>query len=346
MDMLINPETGNIQKRSAEMLKNSAQIDANWKAYTSTELSPQEKALVPEFERALKAYRDEALVPAREALMANDIDGGRRRYSDVSRLAPKLTEVQRALMDLQVKLAEADMQGAEANNASKRTFVLGATLAAVLIGAALAVLISRSITAPVAQAVALARRVSEGDLSEHRMTRRRDELGELLEALGEMQEQLRGIVAGVRQGAEGVANGSREIATGNQDLSARTENQASSLEETASAMEQLGSTVSHNADSAQQANQLAQAASGVAVRGGAQVADVVTTMTEINTASRKISDIIGTIDGIAFQTNILALNAAVEAARAGEQGRGFAVVRARCACWPSAVPRRLARSRP
>jgi methyl-accepting chemotaxis protein-1 (serine sensor receptor) len=326
MDALMNPEPGNIQKRTEEMAKNAAEIDRQWKTYLATEKTAEEHKLIPTFETALNAYRSEGLVPAREALTANDIDKARGHYRDISRLAPKLNDVQLALIELQVHLAEQDMHEAEASFHSTRQLIIGFAVIALAVGAVLAVVIARSITTPVSQAVGVARRVADGDLSESHIERRGDELGDLLTALGEMRSELRGIVSRVRQGADGVATGSREIATGNQDLSARTENQASALEETASAMEELGATVGHNADAAQQANQLAQAASTVAVRGGDQVADVVSTMNDIHVASRKISDIIGTIDGIAFQTNILALNAAVEAARAGEQGRGFAVV--------------------
>ena len=154
----------------------------------------------------------------------------------------------------------------------------------------------------------------------------RDELSGAIDAMRQMRESLSRVVGEVRQGAEQVATASAQIAQGNQDLSGRTEQQASSLQQTAATMEQLGTTVRHNADNAQQANQLAQGASTVASRGGEVVGEVVASMRSIAEPSRRIADIIGTIDGIAFQTNILALNAAVEAARAGEQGRGFAVV--------------------
>jgi methyl-accepting chemotaxis protein len=197
-----------------------------------------------------------------------------------------------------------------------------------VIGGALALglVFVRSITSPMSHAVKVARAVAGGDLSVHVIVRGTNETAQLLEALQEMQASLAEVVTTVRDGSDSVAVASTQIAQGNNDLSSRTESQASALEETAAAMEQVGSTVHQNADSARTANQLAQSASSVAVKGGEVVAQVVDTMKGISAASHRISEIIGVIDGIAFQTNILALNAAVEAARAGEQGRGFAVV--------------------
>jgi methyl-accepting chemotaxis protein len=197
---------------------------------------------------------------------------------------------------------------------------------AVVIGSVLAWGITRSITQPLDKALQVARCVADGDLTTAITVEATDETGKLMQALKDMNQHLAQTVGQIRSGADTIATASSQIAAGNLDLSSRTEQQASSLEETASSMEELTSIVKQNADNARQANQLAVSASEVAVKGGTVVAQVVDTMGAIHTSSKKIVDIIGVIDGIAFQTNILALNAAVEAARAGEQGRGFAVV--------------------
>ncbi|HEY0845243.1 MAG TPA: methyl-accepting chemotaxis protein, partial [Noviherbaspirillum sp.] len=188
--------------------------------------------------------------------------------------------------------------------------------------------ISRLVTRPLDHAVKVAKSVAAGDLTCTIESKTRDEIGALLSALKEMQAGLAKLVGEVRNGTDSIATASSQIAAGNMDLSARTESQAGSLEETASSMEELNSTVKQNAENARLANQLAASASDVASKGGIIVSQVVDTMSAINQSSKKIVDIIGVIDGIAFQTNILALNAAVEAARAGDQGRGFAVVAA------------------
>ena len=202
--------------------------------------------------------------------------------------------------------------------------------AAVLLGLAVLVPLTlfsvRSITQSLEQARALAERIAAGDLSHAVQSRQRDEIGSLVAAMGRMQDALRTLVGQVQQAAGSIATASDEIALGNQDLSQRTEQTAASLQQTASSMELLTGTVQHSAESSRQASGLAANAAEVAVRGGAVVAQVVQTMGQISDSSRRIGDITGVIDSIAFQTNILALNAAVEAARAGEQGRGFAVV--------------------
>ena len=217
--------------------------------------------------------------------------------------------------------AEADARGRQA-----MAWSVGLMLLACLGGVAIAVMITRAVTQPLAHAMAAASTIAGGDLTQQIEGHDKDETGRLLAALSHMQDQLKKLVSDVRRDAEHVATASAQIAQGNGDLAERTEQQASALQQTASSMEELGATIRQNADHAQQADQLATTASQVATRGGEVVGRVVDTMRGIHDASRRIVDIIGVIDGIAFRTNILALNAAVEAARAGEQGRGFAVV--------------------
>ena len=207
-------------------------------------------------------------------------------------------------------------------------WMLGLGALATALAGVIAVSFTRSITRPVVEAVRVAETVAAGDLTSMISVYSNDQTGQLMRALRSMNESLSQVVGGVRSSTDTIAMASSQIAAGNQDLSSRTEEQASSLQETAAAMEELTSTVKQNADNARQANQLATLASEVAVKGGTVVGQVVQTMDSIHGSSRKVANIIGVIDGIAFQTNILALNAAVEAARAGDQGRGFAVVAA------------------
>ena len=230
------------------------------------------------------------------------------------------------LSDLENRLAQEDGAQAVAAADWARWIVIATGLIAAALGMGLAWVITRSITRPLVQAVGVAQSVAQGQLGNAMAIDRSDETGDLLQTLQAMDQSLVQIVTNVRQGSDAIATATTQIATGNLDLSGRTEEQASALEQTTAAMHELSGTVAQNYESGKQASALAETAVQVAMRGGKVVAEVVDTMEAINTSSRKIADIIGIIDSIAFQTNILALNAAVEAARAGEQGRGFAVV--------------------
>jgi len=287
---------------------------------------PAERAIMDKIMVIRKTYvssRDkvsqlkaEGMASEAEATLVNDFVPAAQGYL---KLLGELLQLQRSGLD--AKAAEV----AQIERTSQTYFVVLAALA-LLIGSISAWRLTVGITAPLKHAVTVARRVADGDLSTQIQVTGTDETGQLLQALHDMNASLGSLVGQVRQGTDNIATASTQIASGNHDLSSRTEEQASSLQQTAASMEQLTSTVKQNADNASQANQLAMSASGVAVKGGQVVSQVVETMGAISTSSRKISDIIGVIDSIAFQTNILALNAAVEAARAGEQGRGFAVV--------------------
>ena len=247
-------------------------------------------------------------------------------YETYSPLAQRLEQQLTVLAQRKEANAKQEAEEDQATYQSSRSLVIGLILASLAAAAFMALYLARQVSRGLQRAVESARAMSEGDMTLCLRAEGRDEVAQLATALEEMRSKLREVVQTVRANAESVATGSAQIATGNSDLSQRTEEQASALQQTAATMDELGSTVRNNADNAQQANQLALNASEVAQRGGGVVTEVVETMKGINESSRRIADIIGVIDGIAFQTNILALNAAVEAARAGEQGRGFAVV--------------------
>jgi methyl-accepting chemotaxis protein len=227
---------------------------------------------------------------------------------------------------LQQRQSAAALADAEQHAGATAALVVGVGACGLALSIWLSWALAHSILQPLRQAVDVARQVAAGNLTRRAEVRGQDETALLLGALNDMSDSLVRVVAEVRNSSDSIATGSAQIASGNADLSARTEQQASALQQTAASMDQLGSTVQQTAGNARQASQLAQGASDVAGRGGQVVAQVVDTMKGISASSRRIADIIGVIDGIAFQTNILALNAAVEAARAGEQGRGFAVV--------------------
>ena len=290
--------------------------------------SDAERALLAEVATAAKV----ALPEIREAVQqGSDRDTVAAVLTLTNRVRPEEAKMRQKVLELvllQLKLT--DEANAEVASLERRTQVVSVVLVvfALALGGAIGWGITSSVTQPIGRAVVVAERIADGDLSSEVEVRIHDETGRLLEAIRAMQERLRSLVGGIRQAADSIEVASSEVAMGNQDLSQRTEQAASNLQQTAQSMDQLTNIVMRSAESAKQANQLASTAASVAARGGTVVAEVVTTMDEINASSKKIADIIGVIDGIAFQTNILALNAAVEAARAGEQGRGFAVVAA------------------
>ena len=262
-------------------------------------------------------------------MQSGDLDGARRIYNDkLEPLAQTAIGLSDQLVQLQIDVAAQEFKRAHDLEVLVESVMMAAAAFSMLMGAGIAIGITRSVTHPINDALKVAETVATGDLTSQIVVSGKDETADLLRALKAMNDSLVKVVGDVRGNAESVSTASAQIAQGNADLSQRTEEQASALEQTSASMEQMGTSANQNADNARQANQLASSASTVARQGGTVVGQVVQTMRDINHSSRKINDIIGVIDGIAFQTNILALNAAVEAARAGEQGRGFAVVAA------------------
>jgi methyl-accepting chemotaxis protein len=299
------------------------EIDKTLRAMPST---PDEGRLLEGLDTARKAYlasRDEIMKLKREGKPDEANRVFDERFMPAARAYPERMQALLAFQHQEIDRGAAAID-ADAGQARVALFALGAL--ALVVGGLAAWLLTRSVTRPLARAAQLVDAVAEGNLTENLAVDGRDEIADLMRGLGRMNDSLREMVVQVRQVSDSIGTASSEIATGNHDLSVRTEQTASNLQQTASSMEQLTGTLGQSADSARQANQLATSAAQVAQRGGAVVSQVVATMNEIDASSKRIADIIGVIDGIAFQTNILALNAAVEAARAGEQGRGFAVV--------------------
>jgi methyl-accepting chemotaxis protein len=306
--------------------ESSAKSRALWEQLSGVKATDEERQLIAQvgdIGNTLLRTNEEAAL----ALQAKDFAKAEKTVLERGRPGyEKLVEVVDQLQDVQIRAAEAmwvDVQRASDRN---NVLMLGVIAAGILIASVLGMMLVRSIVGALNSAVDVANRIANGHVGNRIQSEARDELGKLLSSLGRMDAKLVGIVSGVRSAAESVGSAAGQLSQGNDDLSNRTQEQASALEETASSMEEMTATVKQNADNARQANQLAAGAREQAERGGTVVHRAISAMGEINSSSRKIADIIGVIDAIAFQTNLLALNAAVEAARAGEQGRGFAVV--------------------
>ncbi|MEN6540226.1 MAG: methyl-accepting chemotaxis protein, partial [Mizugakiibacter sp.] len=308
-----------IESREAEI----KQLWAQYQKSALTEAQRKQAKLFEQDREMLLAGMDDAAASLKEG------DFDRAQAMIQMKVMPAFAPVQAdvsTLLDLHVKDGEAKFGAAAAQSASARNTTIVVILAGLLLSLIFDGLFIRSVTTRLVEATSIAKAIADGRLHNAIKIVSHDELGQLRAALHDMDMRLTEIVTDVRSGSESVSTAAKQIAQGNDDLSQRTQEQASSLEETASSMEEMTATVRQNAENASQANQLARGAREQAERGGEVVAKAVQAMGAINESSKKIADIVGLIDEIAFQTNLLALNAAVEAARAGEQGRGFAVV--------------------
>ena len=321
---------GNLQEDKIKQItdEQKSNIDAVSKHITAfgavAGLDADERKIAESVIKKLAKYKND--VDMAIDLSGVDINTGMAAMQTADSGFQEMIKQFKELVRIEKRLAQSSHERAATAFGKVVAILIAVLLFALVVSTGIALFMSRLIVQPLKNAIVTAGRIADGDLSSDITVVSSDETGQLMQALKDMSASLVKVVGQVRQGTDTIATASSQIAAGNQDLSSRTEQQASSLEETAASMEELTSTVKQNADNARQANQLAVSASGVAVKGGTVVSQVVDTMSAINASSKKIVDIIGVIDGIAFQTNILALNAAVEAARAGEQGRGFAVV--------------------
>ncbi len=323
--MAATADEAGVRKAAGDEAKTFKALNDALDAYAGTDLGADEAKGLTALRDAVQRYTQVRPVWYQLRIDGKEDEAKAYRTANTTPTGAALVKAINAQIDLQTTAAAETHRRLDAGAAQARALVIAICSVALLAAAWLAAWIIRVLTAPVERATAVAHSIARGHLSND-IPLDNGPMRNLLFALRDMQSSLARTVSSVRSNAENVALAGTRIAQGNNDLSERTESQASALEQTAASMEQLGSTVQQNASNAEQANQLARGASTVAAKGGAVVAQVVQTMRGINDSSKQIADIIGVIDGIAFQTNILALNAAVEAARAGEQGRGFAVV--------------------
>lgn len=303
----------NPSEKTAAILSDSANSAAATLDTFASLVTPAQEATLQPLKQRLISYKASVLsyVPA---------------YQQQHEAAAVMVKQAAEMNKLVEALVQKQLRMTRENVSTAITTMTAVTVAALIIGFLIAVIITRQITRPLRETLATTERIANGDLSVRVESHRQDELGQLMSAVGMMSDNLRRIISDIRSGVSQVAHAAAEISAGNTDLSSRTEQQAAAVEQTAASMEQLSSTVKQNADNAHHASKLASEASTTARTGGQQVKEVVETMQQISESSKRIADITTTINSIAFQTNILALNAAVEAARAGEQGRGFAVV--------------------